>query len=73
MKTLIILLSVNLAVLAAVLILVSQKHECPEPRYDVDDVVLMHRQARECETNLEECSDNIKMCTILLRQSLANQ
>jgi len=34
--------------------------------------VKLHKDLRECEAEREECVDNVKMCTIILRQSLGS-
>ena len=43
---------------------------CPEPQYDVNRVVKMHEEARQCAVELEEARDNVLVCGRLLKRSL---
>ncbi len=43
---------------------------CPEPQYDVNRVVKMHEEARQCAVELEEARDNVLVCGRLLKRAL---
>lgn len=42
----------------------------PEPQYDVNRVVKMHEEARQCAVELEEARDNVLVCGRLLKRAL---
>lgn len=41
-----------------------------EPQYDVNRVVKMHEEARQCAVELEEARDNVLVCGRLLKRAL---
>lgn len=43
---------------------------CAEPQYDVNRVVKMHEEARQCAIELEEARDNVLVCGRLLKRAL---
>ena len=68
-------LAIAVAVAAAVtiacaLLMHDAPHQCAPPPYDVDRVVKMHEELRQCAGKKEECEDNVKMCASLLRRCL---
>ena len=44
--------------------------DCTEPQYDVNRVVKMHEEARQCAVELEEARDNVLVCGRLLKRAL---
>ena len=47
-----------------------QQADCTEPQYDVNRVVKMHEEARQCAVELEEARDNVLVCGRLLKRAL---
>lgn len=45
-------------------------HQCAPPPYDVDRVMKMHEELRQCASEKEECEDNVRVCASLLRRCL---
>lgn len=48
----------------------TSERSCPEPQYDVNRVVKMHEEARQCAAELEEARDNVLVCGRLLKRAL---
>ena len=72
LRVLAIAVAVAAAVTVACALLMGRDdpHQCAPPPYDVDRVVKMHEELRQCAVEKEECEDNVKMCASLLRRCL---
>jgi hypothetical protein len=66
-----VLLVAALAIIAVIgIVWADAPPTCPPPDYDVNRVVKMHEESRQCEATLEECKDTVKICAGLLKQAL---